>query len=55
MMMTKEPVPKLNYDHSEVLDVHQWSNYSQVNGFVDSIYELLFRKRPASPLLFSFA
>ena len=30
-----------DYDHSQPLDVHRWSDFPEVNGFVDSIYDLL--------------
>ena len=27
-----------DYNHSRPLDVHRWSNYSEVNPFIDEIY-----------------
>ena len=41
MKLDDEPTPT-DYDHSQPLDVHRWSDYPEVNRFVDSIYELLF-------------
>ena len=33
-----------DYDHAQPLDVHRWSDYPEVNRFVDRLYELLCRK-----------
>ena len=41
MTLDDKPTPT-DYDHSQPLDVHRWSDYPEVNGFVDSIYDLLF-------------
>ena len=27
-----------DYNHSRPLDVHRWSNYSEVNPFIDELY-----------------
>ena len=32
---------KIDYMNSRPLDVHTWSDYSEVNDFVDDIYQLL--------------
>ena len=31
-------LPNLNLDYSRPLDVHRWSNYPEVNSFIDKIY-----------------
>ena len=41
MKLEVEPTPT-EYDHSQPLDVHRWSDFPEVNGFVDRLYELLF-------------
>lgn len=41
MKLDDEPTPT-DYDHSEPLDVHRWSDYPEVNRFVDRLYDLLF-------------
>ena len=34
-----------DYDNSRVLDVHIWSNYSEVNDFISKIYQAYFSKQ----------
>jgi len=41
MKLQVAPTPT-DYDHSQPLDVHRWSDFPEVNGFVDRLYELLF-------------
>ena len=28
-----------DYQHSRLLDVHRWSDYNEVNKFVDDVYD----------------
>ena len=35
-------------NNSRVLDVHTWSDYPEVNDFVDSVYEKYFLSEPGN-------
>ncbi len=39
--MNDEVIPKLGLGHSELLDVHRWSDYPEVNEFINKIYASL--------------
>ena len=36
---------KNEYKHSRPLDVHRWSEYTEVNKFVDDIYKTYFKQK----------
>ena len=35
-------------NNSRILDVHTWSDYPEVNDFVDSVYEKYFLSEPGN-------
>jgi len=40
--------PERDYDYSRLLDVHRWSDYPEVNGFIDTIFKGHFSSDPTT-------